>query len=176
MLPADNLCQSGSTLPTINDLRALWPFISTNPWETLTIFSAGLAVGWLLAKAWQELTKAKKPDRSSEPPASSALVRSSGRPAERIKAPEPFTPSDLQVQCIKVLRYGDDEWFSPREVAERISPRQPRSDVEQALRELVNAGWASDRLNVIHGPSYRLRGAGLDFARQHDYPVNHSGY
>jgi hypothetical protein len=163
-------------LPTINDLRALWPFISTNPWETLTIFSAGLAVGWLLAKAWQELTKAKNPEQSSESPAGSAPVRSSGRPAKRTKAPEPFVPSDLQVQCIKVLRYGDDEWCPAGQVAEQLSPRQPRSDVEQALVGLVAAGWAADIWGTLHGRQFRLIDDGLDFARTQGFPVRESHY
>jgi len=81
-----------------------------------------------------------------------------------------FGPTALQMKCVAALRFFDDQWVPFDDMAGVIAD-DPRADVRQALEELVRQGWAKDGLNTITGPSYQLAGAGLDFARQHKFPV-----
>lgn len=163
-------------MPTVNDLQAVWPFISANPWEALTIFTMGLGIGFGIAKAWQELTKTKAPQKPALTPPAEPAPRLPGGTSGRPKVQEPFAPSPLQVQCIKALRWEDDEWLSAGEVARRLLPRQPRSDVEQALAGLVTAGWAADLWGTLSGREFRLSDGGLDFARSQGFPVREPDY
>ncbi|WWW35575.1 hypothetical protein V8017_00030 [Stenotrophomonas rhizophila] len=81
----------------------------------------------------------------------------------------PFSPNPLQIECVRVLRYFDDEWVRFDDLATGLG--QARGDVRQAIQGLMRAGWASNIIGYLDGPSYRLEGDGIAFAKSRNFEV-----
>ncbi|WP_036109905.1 hypothetical protein [Lysobacter capsici] len=90
---------------------------------------------------------------------------------EPVAAPA-FVPNEVQDAVIKSLRWVSGRYLPVDRVIAFMNPPTPYpyADVEQALRQLKRARWLSD---VIRGGgyAYKLADAGLDYAREHEYPA-----
>ncbi|MEN5042094.1 hypothetical protein ABE424_18040 [Stenotrophomonas sp. TWI1149] len=155
----------GATKMDVETLEKLWPLMTRYPWAFLTIFVAGVLLGVAAQKAWVAVTTARpKPSMEATPP-----VPAKEQP---VPAAPLFKPSDLQVECIRVLRYFDDTWVSASQISPKLAMvTPPKADLRQALEGLAEKGWAMDRLSTISEPRYRLKGAGLDYAQKRGFPV-----
>lgn len=84
-----------------------------------------------------------------------------------------FAPSPLQDNVIRVLRYADTFWLDAEQVTGALRDEgfhYPVSDIDQALRQLVAAGWALDLIGASRR-EYKLADPGLDYARERGYTV-----
>lgn len=149
-------------MPDLDTLQKNWPLITQHPWEFLWAFLAGVTIGVLLHKGWAALTSVK-----SKP----VVAPAAPRPKRPAPAPRPFEPSSLQSDCIRALRYYDDEWVTPDMLFARLPPGTPRADVRHAIEELVGIGWVGDRHYGYGGVEYRLKLPGLKFAQAQSFPV-----
>lgn len=85
------------------------------------------------------------------------------------------TRSDDQIAVIKALRLHDDE-YQPIEILQRtlagMGRPMPKSDVRVILRGLGQERWAESKINTdTYDNWYRLTGRGVEFAREHGFPV-----
>lgn len=137
-------------------------------WEVYAIFAAGLLLGaapglWIGYRKGATSPAALTRGSASQP---NGEGRSATSPA--------LYPRPLHDHCIRALRFKDNAYQSVDDIAAHlagIGGAPPKSDIEQALAELVEHEWVSNRLNMRTGWEYRLIGGGVVYARECGYPV-----
>jgi hypothetical protein len=144
-----------------DSLEKYWPLIAKYPWAFAWALFTGIALGIALQKTWTALTSTKPKVVTSPAP-----VARKPQPSQ-----QPFKPSALQIECIRAMRFFDDEWVPLEHLANDVGADTARADVRQALESLTAANWASAQYNYLHGLTYRLKGRGIDFAREQKFPV-----
>lgn len=137
-------------------------------WEVYAIFAAGLLLG-AAPGLWIGYRK------GSTNPVAPIRGSASQRNGEGRSASSPaLYPRPLHDSCIRALRFKDNAYQSVNDIAAHLAEiggASPKSDIEQALAELVEHEWVSDRINVQTGWEYKLIGGGVAYARECRYPV-----
>ncbi|WP_457489044.1 hypothetical protein [Tardiphaga sp. P5_C10] len=148
----------------LDKLEKIWPLITLHPWEFLQVLVVGVLLGIGGHKMWVAIATAR--------PGKSAALPKKRKEKTILSIPLPFRPSELQVECVRVLRYFDDTWISASQISQKLAMvTPPKGDIRQALEGLVEREWATDQLSSISEPRYRLKGEGLQFAQKRKFPV-----
>ncbi|MCC5811305.1 MAG: hypothetical protein JJU06_13125 [Ectothiorhodospiraceae bacterium] len=147
----------GGVLPTI----WAWLLAAANlVWSTLTYavtIPVWLAIVVIVAMGWIAAYVFRKPP---------ALPAES--PAEPLpQAHAELALNPLETQIVRSLAHADGGWLTLDDLAE-ISG-SPRLLVEQSVERLHSMDLLLDRLNAIHGQSFRLSSTGRDIAISRGY-------
>lgn len=71
-----------------------------------------------------------------------------------------------EIAVIKLLAQADGAWLELERIARGI--HSSRLVTERALEQLMSLDLLIDRLNMVHGPSFRLSSQGRDYALDHN--------
>ncbi|MDT3432359.1 hypothetical protein ROV94_15935 [Stenotrophomonas maltophilia] len=151
----------------IDELKSHWPLIQQYPWEFLWVFVLGVSTGLGIPSLWRKMFPSQDA-KASKPSLSSRLWSSLKK--------RKFRPSEIQYRCVEVLRFYDHTEMTAKQVHQSLRGEFPLSDVDQALSQLADKGWASWEMNYYgDGLAYKLAGEGLDFARSKGMKVRPAG-
>ncbi len=145
----------------IDLLHENWPAIQQNPFPYVSIFGAGVAIGYA-ARAWKGDVTARRT------PTVFATVRSALWSLARQLRPLP----QLEKEVVRALRLADNRFLTLGQVHHAMSAPHPLSDVRQAIEILIDKDWiAVNPGGPFADTGYRLAGAGLAYARNKGFEV-----
>jgi len=141
--PARKLLTSDLNLP-------VWALLSI----VVGTLGAGILLGWKLWRRSPVVTIV-------QPPPTVVLEECD---------PEPYEPSYLEDQVLRVLRLADDESLSARHLNTFMIPGTAVGDVALAASRLLERGFITDYLQIGVGQLFRLDERGIEYAQKMEYP------
>jgi len=167
-----------------------WALIAANPVTFVTLVVLAASIGWGAAalffrqrldsikeraefwKGRAELAEGKhdRPELDTKDVAKAAVGPLATSP------PNAFSPSTVQTRIIRVLRQLDGEFLSIGDLA-HFAGSTSHQDLVDEIHRLLDKGWLeADRDNALkleYGRAYRLKGPGLEFAREKGFLTGH---